>query len=227
VDTQKLFKVTIPHEARTLQFELVGKKHMAQTWSSRGSMSLMQCSVWEFQASNTYWATSKFQIASEKVCLGSTISKNFAKTKLYYLKMSDSSSFGLTGSPGLQPEILGQFLPHPTSFVLLWKQLKGHPIYVWRPVPLDHRFVALGMVITTTPSMPDITTVRCIPKHWLVQVPRDSVTKVWEDQAKSVSFWVGGNLNLLQFSEGVGAPSAPIFTFWKEKFKGYQSNNDV
>ena len=37
-------------------------------------------------------------------------------------------------------------------------------LHCWRPVPPDSNFVALGMVATTTPKMPSLGLVRCVPR---------------------------------------------------------------
>lgn len=42
-------------------------------------------------------------------------------------------------------------------------------LHTWRPIPPDDNFVALGMVVTTTPKMPALNLVRCVPRGtpWL------------------------------------------------------------
>jgi hypothetical protein len=37
-------------------------------------------------------------------------------------------------------------------------------MYAWRPIPPDDNFVTLGMVVTTTPKMPALNLVRCVPR---------------------------------------------------------------
>ena len=43
------------------------------------------------------------------------------------------------------------------------------PLHVWRPVPPNSAFVAMGMLITTTEEPPPPGSVRCVPKQWVVE----------------------------------------------------------
>ena len=55
------------------------------------------------------------------------------------------------------------------------------PCFVWRPIPPNKNFVALGMIANTSGDEPKVTECRCVPKGWTVP-SRVKPKKVWDDQ---------------------------------------------
>ena len=99
------------------------------------------------------------------------------------LELHDTKGTGLSGSKHLAT-VLAQFCPTPLRFKQVWyKRLdaKGSlPLFVWRAVPPSAKFVALGMVATTTDDPPSRDSIRCVPKAWCVEsevLPQ----LIWED----------------------------------------------
>ena len=65
-------------------------------------------------------------------------------------------------------------------------------LYIWKPIPHSARFVALGMVATTTGDPPPLEAVHCVPRKWVIPTTF-TPTEIWNDAGsggRAGSLWV-------------------------------------
>ena len=117
------------------------------------------------------------------------------------------------GSSDWLPYILDKFLPHPARFRLIWSVTQGKSkLHAWEPIPPGPAFVALGVVCTKTPTDPDPTSVRCVPREWCA--PSEHKGCVWNDSGaggRSGSIWHINKMYLMRATVGHDPPRAECF----------------
>eukprot|EP01052_Picozoa_sp_SAG31_P008166 SAG31_NODE_405_length_16084_cov_3.913982_9_plen_154_part_00 len=98
------------------------------------------------------------------------------------LELVDTKGSGLGGSKQLEA-VLHNFCPHPVRWKQVWyKSEAADPMFIWRAVPPTSKYVALGMVATTTDDAPSRELLRCVPKAWCIDArPRDELRLAWDD----------------------------------------------
>ena len=66
-------------------------------------------------------------------------------------------------------------------------------LYVWRPVPPNDLYVAIGAVCTTEANEPRHVDVRCVPRAWLVR-----------GDMLGAALWSLGDRHEVKVQEGLG-----------------------
>jgi hypothetical protein len=113
---------------------------------------------------------------------------------------------------------LERFAPHPGGFRRIWAILseeksKRTPFYAWEPMPPGPDYVALGMLFTTSPEVPDVESVRCVHRTWCQEV-QQMPKRLWDDRGlsgRAGSLWTVNNLQLVWATTGWNQPPGPFF----------------
>lgn len=200
-----------------IKLKKVSKFHLV--WTSRGSMSRQQVSVWEpvigggaFRANKAY------------ITLGHYIGKDYdspvrdSKDR-FCLEVTDMQGSFVGGSSWL-PHVLDKYMPRPVRFRLAWSVIHGsNHFYAWEPITPGDNFVAMGFVGTKTESPPDVRSMRCVCKDWLTG--SNFVHKVWDDSGsggREGSIWVFNTLNLVGFVAGHDPPARKPWDMKSRRF---------
>jgi len=174
----------------------------SQVWTSRGSMSRKRGSVWEPSVGTS--TRQKKVIVSLGHYAGSNYDNpNKDGRDRLTLEITDTAASWVGGSNWM-PVVLDQFMPHPARFRLAWSLTHGsNPFYAWQPIPPSEKFVALGMVGTTSENPPDIKSIRCVSIEWTVDTKY--LKMQWNDEI-SGSIWDCNSLHLAGFVSGHDPP---------------------
>jgi len=181
----KRAQLDLPDEmVRHVRASVVLHTDFAEVWKSSGLPT--DVSVWRPQIGTGFMSKNKARInlgdyAQRGLETPASDTEQGPGGRLT-LELHDTKSTGLAGSKHLAT-VLAQFCPAPLRFKQVWyKKLDkvAQPLYIWRAVPPSAKFVALGMVATTTDDPPPLDSVRCIPKAWCVESAAVAQL-VWED----------------------------------------------
>jgi hypothetical protein len=203
--------IDIPEDViRQIRVQLVVHSEFEQIWSSHSSSSATNVTVWRPQiGSSSFLSKNRARLyLGDYACQGGLRSpaEDVGGGRVT-IELHDTTSTGITSSK-LLPAVVAQFCPAPLRFKQVWyKRLdKGSPsLYVWRAVPPSQKFVALGMVATTTDDPPPVAdSMRCVPRAWCTESLEGAVapTMIWEDSGtggRPGSIWAlpsGGELVL-------------------------------
>ncbi|CAJ1428496.1 unnamed protein product, partial [Effrenium voratum] len=112
-------------------------------------------------------------VTALKVSLGHYANRGFADARgsgsgagrRLILQVRDRRAF-LNSSDEYLRAVADHYCPCPVKYRQVWSQLRGRPLYLWRPVPPNEAFVCLGMVATTSPETPPLDALRCVPKSF-------------------------------------------------------------
>ena len=201
--------------------KLMPHSSVAKLWSSSG-LNCPALTVWTPTqlASGGGLLHQRSHSVRERVCLGHLVAFSFERTLTECTVIEIRDLFA--GYPKKQQgETLEEFIemvfPRPTSYRLIWseKSIAKNPLYVWRPVPRNEAFQAVGVVCTTTPKEPSITEVRTIPRQWLAREmvnirDRQLAGLTWRDSGRRV--WAQ---ELLSVMDADKEGSSELFPMWK------------
>jgi hypothetical protein len=174
---KKTFKDRIipPELLEKLKVKLKPVPSWQLVWTSEGTNSRTQVSVWAVSKALTMWERSN----KMRVSLGHYAVSGFKdpnsdkKHERLTLEFTDTSVMSMQHSKVLEMAV-DQLVPHPMKYVQVWHQELGTGnFYAWKPIPPSIDHVALGMVGTTTPDEPDPEMVRCVPKAWVIPSKMD------------------------------------------------------
>jgi len=181
-------------------------------WTSKGSMSRQQVSVWE-----PIVGTGAFRANRAYVSLGHYIGTGYENPcrdnrDRLTLEVTDTQGSFVGGSSWL-PHVLDKYMPRPARFRLAWSVVHGsNSFYAWEPIAPNDNFIALGFVGTKSDIPPNVRVMRCVCKDWLTS--SKFVHKVWDDSGsggREGSIWVFNTLNLVGFVAGHDPPvCAPL-----------------
>ena len=88
-------------------------------------------------------------------------------------------------------------------------------LYIWSAVPPSDKFVALGMIATTSPQPPPLDAMHCVPMEWCAPPhPWDQPVLVWESTmgSKPGAIWRVGSLGLLWVTQTASTPPDGILS---------------
>ena len=188
------------------QVAVVHQKSFQKVWTSDGTGSRSTGSVWQANLGK-----STLKKKTERISLGHYASPHFSQPKPapFAVEVTDINAFALTGS-NYMPRVLDRLFPHPSRFRQVWGQeWKGTAVYAWTPVP-PPGCVAIGMVLTSIPQAPDVSTMRCIPEKWAIK-PTMEPQLVWTNEGsggRPASIWLVNSLGLLYVNIGHNPPPA-------------------
>jgi hypothetical protein len=188
------------------QITVVHQKSFNKVWTSDGTGSRVTGSVWDAALGK-----SNLRKKTERVSLGHYASPHFSQPKPapFVVEVTDVNAYALAGS-NYMPRVLERLFPHPSRFRQVWGQeWKGTALYAWTPVP-PPGFIALGMVLTTKPQAPSVTSVRCISEKW-AEKPSVAPQLVWTNEGsggRPASIWLVNSLGLLYVNLGHNPPAA-------------------
>ena len=104
-------------------------------------------------------------------------------------------------------------------FHLKWHKEDGEQkLYCWQAVPPDPKWVAVGMIFTTTADTPPLSALRCVPRRWVVPSTMQP-TLLWNDAGsggRPGSLWRMNEHGLLAANKGFPY-AAPSGTAWRFK----------
>jgi len=213
-------RVPIPEQVlASIKIKIKKVNRFNCVWTSRGTMSRHQTSVWEpvvnagaFRANRAY------------VSLGHYVGKGYESpardsNDRLTLEITDTQG-GFIGGSGWLQHVLDKFLPRPARFRLAWSLTHGsNPFYAWEPIPPSDNFVAMGYVGTNSENPPDLRVMRCVCKDWLKQ--STFVQKVWDDSGsggREGSVWLFNTLNLAGFVSGHDPPASHPWDLRSRRF---------
>ena len=110
-------------------------------------------------------------------------------------------------------------------FPLLWQVVSEtaprgiQSLYAWEPLPPSDAFVALGMLFTTSPETPDVTSIRCIRRSWCRE-SRQKPQRLWDDRGthgRAGSLWRVNNMGLVWAVASSDYETAPLGPFYELK----------
>jgi len=188
------------------QVTVVHQKSFNKVWTSDGTGSRVTGSVWDAALGK-----SNLRKKTERVSLGHYASPHFSQPKPapFVVEVTDVNAYALAGS-NYMPRVLDRLFPHPSRFRQVWGQeWKGTALYAWTPVP-PPGFIALGMVLTTKPQAPSVTSVRCISQKW-AEKPSVAPQLVWTNEGsggRPASIWLVNSLGLLYVNLGHNPPAS-------------------
>jgi hypothetical protein len=204
----KALKVPIPEQVLSSIKIKIKKVHKFNcVWTSRGTMSRQQTSVWEpIVGAGAFRANRAYVSLGHYVGTGYENPARDGQDRLT-LEITDTQGSFMGGSGWLE-HVLDRFMPRPARFRLAWSLSHGNnPFYAWEPIPPNDSYVAFGFVGTTNENPPDVRIMRCLPKEWLVR--SNFVKKVWDDSGsggREGSIWIFNTLNLVGFVAGHDPP---------------------
>ena len=179
-------EIDLPDEiVRHCRASLVLHTEFAEVWKSTGLAN--DVGVWRPQIGTSFMSKNRARIN-----LGDYAQRGLTSPAMdtphemggrLTLELHDTKGTGLAGSKHLAT-MLAHFCPAPVRFKQVWYKrldVKGAlPLYIWRAVPPSAKFVALGMVATTTDDPPPRESIRCVPKAWCVE--SEALPElIWED----------------------------------------------
>jgi len=201
-----------PEVLKTVKIKVKAISHFKQVWSTKGTNSRQNVSVWAPEFGKKFYQRNK-----TRICVGHYVCQDFSTPKktdgLCILEVTDTKGGRFTGSSTLETSI-NQVFPHPVRFVHVWASTHTEkPVHGWRPVPPSKDFVALGMVATTEEDPPELSIVRCVPRRWCI-LSRDAPALKWNDAGlggRRGSMWTVNRLNLMAFAQGHEKPRESFF----------------
>jgi hypothetical protein len=229
--------INVPDEIiRHVQVRVVVQTEFKAAWQSHGSGARESVSIWRPETSSSFIQKNRLRLSLGYYCCPGH--QNPAETGVEHLTLEliESKGSGLGGSKYL-PSILANFCPHPIRWKQVWYKLKAEePLYIWRAVPPSSKYIAVGMVTTTTDDPPTCDLIRCIPKSWCSDVS-DLPRLIWEDNGtggRPGSIWTQGSvddrleldggsvaLNTFVATPGHNAPAPGLFKLqrlWRKQF---------
>lgn len=213
-------KIPIPEKVLSSIKIKIKKVHKFQcVWTSRGTMSRQQTSVWEpIVGAGAFRANKAYVSLGHYVGTGYESPARDGKDRLT-LEITDTQGSFVGGSGWLQ-HVLDKFMPRPARFRLAWSLTHGNnPFYAWEPIPPSDQFVAMGYVGTTSDNPPDVRIMRCVSKDWLVH--SKLVRKVWDDSGsggREGSVWIFNTMNLVGFVAGHDPPTSHPWDLKSQRF---------
>eukprot|EP00419_Tripos_fusus_P020771 CAMPEP_0172749870 /NCGR_PEP_ID=MMETSP1074-20121228/148372_1 /TAXON_ID=2916 /ORGANISM="Ceratium fusus, Strain PA161109" /LENGTH=397 /DNA_ID=CAMNT_0013581909 /DNA_START=257 /DNA_END=1447 /DNA_ORIENTATION=+ len=202
---------------RRIKIEQVNHTAYLPIWNSEHMMCHNNVSIW----APDQLVCGLIRVTAKRLCFGHYANKDFADARgggtagvksRQILQVRDTG-WGATGKDEYLLAAADHYCPCPIEFRQVWQQQRGQPVFIWRPVPPNDTFVALGMVATTTPEPPLVDSVRCVPKSFCRKVKEEPV-HLWDDVGgggKPASFWLVNSMQMLWTVVGHGVPQE---TFW-------------
>jgi len=202
-----------------ISLKVVAHTAFTGVWNSQGSDCRAHASIW----APDQLRDGVFRMKALRVSVGHYANQGFLDarggdrygvSKRQILQVKDISMVGLPDEHLI--DFANYYLPNPAMFREVWNQLSGQQhLHIWRPVPPNDNFVALGMVATTSAEQPSVESVRCVPKSWCrpaAKAPRH----IWDDAGsggREGSIWVVNSLEVLWVTKGHREPRDD--TFWE------------
>lgn len=174
-------------DLRGLVVRLRPPSSLEPVWSSLGTASGSQVSVWRPDATKMIYRTAL------RVCVGHYAARGVddpltyregdgqsleamasgaaddAASRVLCLELCDTYTFRRNRGR-LLAAVAERLCPPPLRFRQIWHLPQGErSVYGWAPVPRSDRFVALGHVATRHPEPPDPRCVRTVPAAWCVK----------------------------------------------------------
>jgi Ca2+-binding EF-hand superfamily protein len=193
-------------------------------WSSEDTLSREPASVWAPSTQGGLFSGDKFL-----ACVGHYASPDHHKypTEVKLVRLRNARGGRFSPSADHKADMVRRYMPHPRRFQQVWnKQLGEDSIYVWKPIPHAKRFVALGMVVTTTDEPPEREIMHCVPRRWVMPTAFEP-QMVWDDSGtggRPGSLWVVNELGLMAATTGHFRPQGTFYTLKSEGF--YIGPND-
>lgn len=193
-----------------------------KVWTSEGTNSRNQVSVWEVQRALTMWERSnKMRVSLGHYAIGGFKDPNSSsKHEPLTLEFTDTSKLSIQRSQVLEMAV-EQLVPHPIKYQQVWHQELGAVhFYAWKPIPPTMDHVALGFVGTNTPDEPDPEMVRCVPKAWVIP-SKFEPRLIWDDSGaggKKGSVWAINSLQLMGVVPGHQKPTEIGLELWSKRF---------
>ena len=229
-------EIVIPvEEYDKFRIKLKPPLNLEKAWSSQGSMSELEASIWRPELGDTSGGilrSNRVQLSLGHYAVkgqdrpstgGGAFSMFFTssgkESEYTTIEIKDEGRWGVSGQSIYMKPIVETLFPHPVRFQQLWSQPRGSPIFAWRGIPPRKEFVFVGVVVTTTDDPPATTDYRCVPRHWCVKATRQPVF-VWKDAGaaggKKGSIYNINSMGLCSINEG-HEPIIPDSGFWDLK----------
>ena len=184
-----------------------------QVWDSRGTNTPRKGSVWAAKTDGPLGSiiTGRNKV---RVSLGQYVSAGDGPPRgCGMVELEDAKAW----DGRLLIRALPHLLPHPVNYRQVWTRSSGRrELFVWRPLPPSDRFVALGVVCTTSSSPPPLDAVRCVPNSWVTPCS-ETPEKSWDDSGSNLggkpgSLWTlsGFAMRLMVAMPGYQPPTDPL-----------------
>lgn len=171
-DAAKKIEKIEKHELDDIKVKVTRVEAFRRVWDTRGTMNRKKMCVWLAKPPSAF----AMRLNHERIYLGHYLRGSFkdpssgwfssSALKFYTIDLFDMSESRFSDSDILTPSRINFLFPHPSKYRKVWYQSRGgsKSIYVWRPVPPSNDFVAMGVVVTSSGTPPEVTAVRCVPK---------------------------------------------------------------
>ena len=146
------------------------------------------------------------------------------------LRHTDAGAFMNADDKVLMADLVSKFAPYPKRYHMVWSQRGtsgdtdgGGPvesIYFWKPVPRSDRYVAMGMIATTSDEPPPLEAVHTVPRKWVVPTTMEPI-QIWNDEGsggRPGSVWAINECGLIAATKGHAPPSALFYSLKAEAF---------
>ncbi len=226
-EAEKLISSVPPEELKKYSAKAKKIDRFKPVWDTKGTGARNIVKVWAPEVS--------IGRASAVMCFGHyAVPGNFdkpdsgknQKISTNSLEFEDASFWPLK-SAHLEG-VIAQFCPHPRRFRLVWKHQQGDsPLYAWRPIPPSQFFVAMGMIITTSEDEPNLTSIRCMPKAWVVEA-RMKPRRLWDDAGlggRPGSMWVVNCFGTVIVTPGHDKPNGPFYDIKVAEYKCHEHSD--
>ncbi len=209
-----------PARIEAFKVKIKKQEKLDRVWSTHGSGARLKASIWSPNVGQGIASKNKIRIPLGDYCKGGLYSFSRKDADPFIVELTDTRTSRLKRGSTLGI-VLEALFPHPKRFREVWrKEVGDHPLYVWRPVPHNSSFVALGLVATVTEEEPSLESVRCVHKRW-AKVSEEVPVKLWEDsgtEGRGGSFWIRNGLHLMDVTPGHDQPTETCWDFKSSRF---------
>jgi hypothetical protein len=207
--------------------KLMPHDSVKKLWSSQG-LNCPPVTVWEATqlASGGGLLHARSHSVRERVCLGHLVTFNLDKPLQQCTVIEIRDMFA--GYPKKQlgetlQDYIEKVFPRPSSYRLIWqdKSNPAKPLFVWRPVPRNEVFQAVGVVCTLTPKEPALNEVRTIPRQWLAREIVDIKDRAlqgltWRDNGRRI--WAQELLSVMDADKEGNSDVFPMWQILTDRF---------
>jgi hypothetical protein len=193
-------------------------------WTSEGTGASTEVSIWAMQHQSRWIHRNKGTVEFGHYAAVGFGKKNQPPSSLkgFTIELTDTDVSMISKSSNLDEAHVNYLMPYPVAFKMVWWHQSGNNsicilrnsskiilmqsqnaylLDIWRPIPPNSDFVAIGVVATTTSQEPPLHSVRTINKGFLVPSKKKPL-RTWDSLGiggKKGSFWTQPSLGVTKY----------------------------
>jgi hypothetical protein len=146
--------------------------------------------------------------------------KTSSKSRYQLLELTDNAAIRLKRAKVIA-SVVTTLCPHPVKFSQIWHFARGSKsLYAWKPLAPE-KYVAMGIMCTTSDEPPDVKAMRCVPASWCAPT-KVKPNKIWDDTGagggKPASMWIINSLGMVTIVPGHEPPSETFYDMASTRF---------